>query len=53
MSLFVNKLPDIQENREMSLEVVKEIEARIANGFRLKADFKLLLDYAKEKLNAA
>jgi len=47
---MINTLPQVDIDQEVTSELLQEIEDRIKNGYRLKTDFYILINFAKQQL---
>jgi hypothetical protein len=45
-----NTLPQTDINQQVTIKVLNEIQDRLDNGYRLRNDMQLLLNYAKQTL---
>jgi hypothetical protein len=47
---MITTLPQVDIDQAVTLDLLKEIESRIKNGYRLKADFAILINFARQQL---
>jgi len=45
---MIGKLPEVKLNQEVTYRLLEEIEERVNNGFRLRTDFEILINFAKQ-----
>jgi hypothetical protein len=44
------KLPQIDVNQVVTYKLLEEIQERVSQGYRLRSDFEILLNFAKKQL---
>jgi hypothetical protein len=47
---FTNHLPVVDTEQKVTLKLLEQIQNRVCEGYRLKADFNILLEFAKQQL---